>query len=394
MRIWIFLLTLWTGAAAWPAFANDGPVPLPNSNRCAHLYALLPDELGSIKAAFLAKHNTHYTIEVPTTAVKDQCKMGNCWIYGPLSGIESHILRETGQAVDLSEQYLIVMSLLDRAGRALAEPGKQVAVGGGYLSAKELIRRHGLLPASVWQPKVAFETEPHSGRLMYFLNNRIAQFHLAAAAAPAEREALLQEAQRDILDLVQVYTGKLPDTTEFEFGGKNYANPKEFARAVMPEDVPEKQIANGDLIPEELFEKRPQSKKDNMVFGPAVKPDVILENTFQVEKRIVEALRAGRTVPLALSWSREFVDKKTGIMSVQAFHVPKGFQPVEKTYRSSFNIDSGGHQVEIVGVDLNDRGRVRKYKIKNSWGEEAGDAGFYHLYPDYLRHFLRHIVLP
>jgi bleomycin hydrolase len=54
-------------------------------------------------------------------------------------------------------------------------------------------------------------------------------------------------------------------------------------------------------------------------------------------------------------------------------------------------MQAGLHAVEIVGADLTPEGRVIKFKIKNSWGDERGDKGFFHMYQDYFRHFAQEV---
>ncbi|MGZ3695382.1 MAG: C1 family peptidase [Bdellovibrionota bacterium] len=102
--LFLSLITLIAVAAVAPARASD----------CKNFYKLLAEELGSVKSDFLAKHNNHYTYEALVTPIKNQCDHGGCWSYGTVSNIESQILKNTGKSVDLSEQYLIMVSLLER----------------------------------------------------------------------------------------------------------------------------------------------------------------------------------------------------------------------------------------------------------------------------------------
>jgi bleomycin hydrolase len=363
-----------------------------NAGDCAHLYQLLDQELAGVKPSFLAEHNNHYTLDVPVTPIKNQCNYGGCWVYGTVSNIEARVLKRTGRSVDLSEQYLIAHSLRDRAERALNTPGNQTAEGGNFGTAEELIRRHGLVPRSAWQPRIPFEKSPHSGRLGNFLNNRIAQFHVEAAENPANIEQLRAVAKKDVLELIEAYTGPLPQA--FKFERKNYPSPQAFADSLLPaRPTPAKVSVHHPEIPKMLFEQRPGGKP-NKVYGPVGNLVEVTESFEKVEQRIVDTLRKGQTVSVALEWEKTFIDKETGIMSINAFHVPKGYKPVTKVYRDWFGTGGGGHQVEIVGVDLDQNGRVLKYKLKNSWGEKSGDAGYYHMYPDYFENYLMSVVVP
>lgn len=76
-----------------------------------------------------------------------------------------------------------------------------------------------------------------------------------------------------------------------------------------------------------------------------------------------------------------------------AIHTPKDFLPATRSYRVNFDLNKGGHAVDIVGVDLDAQGRVIKYKIKNSHGTDNGEDGYYHLYRDYFENFLKFVYI-
>ena len=45
--------------------------------------------------------------ENPVTSIKNQYRSGTCWCFSALSFIESEILREKGDTVDLSEMFVV-----------------------------------------------------------------------------------------------------------------------------------------------------------------------------------------------------------------------------------------------------------------------------------------------
>jgi bleomycin hydrolase len=80
-------------------------------------------------------------------------------------------------------------------------------------------------------------------------------------------------------------------------------------------------------------------------------------------------------------------------MSIDAFHVPDGAKPLPISVRRHYNLNGRGHAVQIVGYELDpSTGKVLKWKIKNSWGVDSGDNGYYHMYRDYFRTFVTGIA--
>ncbi|MGZ3711441.1 MAG: C1 family peptidase [Bdellovibrionota bacterium] len=370
-------------SASFPAFAIN----------CQNLYALTAAELAAVKPKFLAKHNTSYTYEVKATSIKNQCQYGGCWIYGSVANAETQLLTEQGIAADLSEQYLIMRSLQERSVLALEQPGYQLAEGGFYGGALRLIRDHGIVPNEVWQPRIPFETQPHKNRLLSFLNHRIAKFHLYAAKYPLNKASEMEVAKADLQEILTAYTGAPP--TSFTFRGVEYESPKAFAESLFPNKAQSaiKYKLKKEGIPD-VLEKAKPAKGYNTPTGTLMKISEIEADYERIERAIVDSIKNGRSVVLSTEMANEFIDKKLGIMSPRAFHIPDGFEPVPAAYRDAFNIAGGGHQMEIVGVDLDDAGRVIKYKIKNSWGSDSGDQGFYHMYPDYFRIYVKSVTVP
>lgn len=384
-RLKNFVLFALLLAAAMPARAEE----------CDKFYSMLPDELGALKPEFLAAHNNRYTIEAPVTPIKDQCGHGGCWSYGTLSNVESQILLQTGKTVDLSEQYLLLVSLVERTMLALEKPGFQVYMGGSLNLGERIIQEHGVLPTGAWLPRVPFENGAHSNRFMTFLNQRIAKFHIDSAKNPEIHQELLTKAQADLRALFNTYIGPVPG--KFTYEGVEYSGPVEFAQKFLP---PKENTTNRIFLPRDpdlpqsLLDTRSPGGSSNAALNKVKIFNVHEKSEEELEKAVIESLRKGRTVSIASDMASEFIDNKTGIMSVAAFPAPPGFEPVPRNYRGMFGLGGGGHLMEIVGVDVNEAGRVVKYKIKNSWGEKAGDHGFFHMYPDYLRHYLQYIDIP
>lgn len=357
-----------------------------------HFLKLSAGELRYPDPDFLKQHNDKYSLELKPSAVSDQCGYGSCWIHARLANIEERVLNKTGKDVKLSRQFLIVQSLMDRIDSALESPISIVFQGGSAAYADKLIKRYGLVPDDplVWKPKVNFEKAPHAGRLTYYLNARAAQFHVDAKDLVPESKTYLElqdKARKDMRDILKAYTGPLPK--KIEVGGQSIT-PKAFAKSLEKDGAskplwvfPEVEPLSGNL------------KKESSI-GPAPLPSSApssRESLEKIEARIIRSLQRGQSVTLSYENNTLFVDRDTGIMSLQAFNTPEGFTPPSRLYRDAFLSGSGYHAVDIVGVDLDSSGKISKLKIKNSWGESAGDGGFYHMYRDYFLHFMNSIYV-
>lgn len=349
-------------------------------------------ELRYLDPAFLKQHRPDYNLELKNEQVSDQCGYGSCWIHARLSHVEQDIRNKTGSEVKMSRHYLIVQSLLDRIEDVLESPIQTITQGGNAHYADQLIRRYGLIPddPSLWKPRINFEKSPHAGRLVYFLNTRAAQFHRDAKDLVPESKAYLElqdQARKDMRAILKTYTGPIPK--KFEVGGTSYT-PRQFAKAISGPYAPKPLWIFPEVEPLAGNLKRESS------LGPAPLPSYAKssrESLDKIETRIIKALQKGQTVTLSYENNTLFVDRDTGIMSIDAFNTPAGFVPPPRLYRDAFFQGSGHHAVDIVGVDLDAQGKILKLKIKNSWGTESGDGGFYHMYRDYFEHFMSSIYV-
>jgi bleomycin hydrolase len=353
---------------------------------------LSAQELRYIAPEFLKKHNNQYSHEVPTSEVSDQCNYGSCWVHARLSHVESQIKKLTGKSIKLSRQFVVVQSLLDRIDTALENPHNRVFAGGNAYTADKLSRNYGLIPddPSIWKSRINFEKSPHSGRLLYFLNARAAQFHVEASQLTPESKEYLDlqdKARKDMHDILKTYTGTLP--RKFNYRGQSYT-PKQFFKSLLP-GQPNKPLWVFTEMEELSGNLRRESSMQVASLPSYVKSS--RESLEKIEKRIIKAIQDGQSVTLAYESNPLFSDRETGILSLDAFNTPGSFSPAHRMYRDAFQDGNGHHAVDVVGVDLDSEGRLIKLKIKNSWGTDSGDNGYYHMYRDYFEHFVTSIYL-
>jgi bleomycin hydrolase len=343
-----------------------------------------------------------YSDEVPDPIpIKDQCRYGSCWIYGSVARLERRLQACTGRYVPLSEPYLILQSLRERVQSALDHPGFIIKAGGKAPIADALVRDHGLVPQSVWHPRHPFEQLPLAQRLLYFLNARVAQYQLARLKVkdqPAAVARLRAAAQTDLHDYLATFIGDPP--ARFAFGGREHT-PQSFAREYL--GASPMKLVGWAPPSEDLTELRHELKDAPTPAEEAAADfdaDKLVPLTLRrvswprLERAVIAAIRAGRTVRLSYEHAREFRDETHGIYSLRAFPAPAGFAVPSRAYRKLTGMESPRHLVEIVGVDVSPAtGRVNRYKLRNSWGEDSGDKGYWHMYSDYFQAFARYVFV-
>ncbi|MGE0616010.1 MAG: C1 family peptidase [Bacteriovoracia bacterium] len=389
--IWVALglsSTLW-------ARAQD---PAQGDLRSICLKMMMADaaQLASLRPGFVL--DTTYTHVVKTTPIQNQCAYGGCWVYGTLAHYEALILGSTGKKIDLSEDYIILESLRLRALDALEMPGQTVYEGGNTLAAAWIVHSVGAIPESVWKPRVNFRDPEQARRIVYFINARIAQFHVETANVTDEavKQALLQRARTDVLDIVKTYAGD-PPPEKFMYEGVEYTA-KSFQQQFLPEaGKPIEYIAPPrPPLPDSLQALAKRAEGENLPRRSTI-PDrgqiLKRKSLDEIKSEIVSRLARGESVPASFEWVPAFMHKPSGAMTIDGFLRPEGVPIPAYRYREAFGIGDGKHAVDIVGVRTDADGKAVQFLIKNSHGERAGDEGFFHMSADYFDEFLMGIYV-
>ena len=149
--------------------------------------------------------------ENPITPVKNQFRSGTCWCFSALSFIESEILREKGDTVDLSEMFVVGKSYRDRAVKYVRLDGHlNFGAGSSFGDVLHVIQDYGIVPQFA-MPGMNYGTEmPEQAELDAALLGYVE----AIATNPNK---LLTTAWLNGFDgIVEAYLGEYPETFPVE----------------------------------------------------------------------------------------------------------------------------------------------------------------------------------
>ncbi len=388
-----------------------------------------PDEpfLGSISRSDPTKN-----ILLADTVVKDQGKYGCCWISAAIGRFERVAKKVFGEQITLSEDHLVMASIFYRVEEALYF-GDDISEGGWSMTSDWLAKNVGLVPAKEWKPKLDFRDPAVGTALIKELNTEI-EAKLAELAArknalpgpPTELQEIelwkfLQDAKSEIYAKIRGRMGNFP--TKFEVGGKTYT-PHSFAAKLNEGDGREvlmhisstetrrftwKAENKKNLRPEQsAFQILPELKKFASSPATKYKPDpkglgspevyrLLNRSIFaDLEQKqgpftaihdiLIQKLAAKEAVYIEVAIAGKYVDSKNGLMSITA-------QGQTKADIVGLEAD-GAHAMVITGAYRDSRGKVLGYRIQNSWGEAAGERGYFFMDRDYFEAFYMAVIVP
>lgn len=153
--------------------------------------------------------------ELQTTSIKNQFRSGTCWCYAALSFVESEILREKGDSLDLSEMFVVGKSYRDRAVKYVRLDGHlNFGAGSSFGDVLHVIEDYGIVPQEA-MPGMNYGTEmPEQAELDAALKGYV------EAIAKNPNKKLTTAWLNGFDGIVAAYLGDYP--SEFEVNGKKY----------------------------------------------------------------------------------------------------------------------------------------------------------------------------
>ena len=322
----------------------------------------------------------------PATPVKDQANSGTCWDYAGVSFVESEMLRQGKQPIDLAEMFIVYHAYLDKARRYVRMHGNATfSPGGEGHDVLDAIRLYGIVPQEAYSGLVKGETRDNHREMDRALSSYV--------KGVVEADRIRGEWEEGVKGLLNRYLGRLPE--QFTYQGKEY-DPVSFAREVVdinPDDylyfmswtdLPYYR-ENHLLVPDNWsWEKYYNLPLDDMIRTL----DYALENGYTV-LWAADMTETGFSVPLGIAVVPETTD------TLKMFDGPQPEKTITEQMRQDGFDDYStldDHSMHITGIARDVNGK-KYYIIKNSWGTETGFDGLYYVSEAYMRYKTISMVL-
>ena len=365
-----------------------------------------------------AKMNGAFTIELKTRGVTWQKKSGRCWMFAAMNILRERAAEKCGlEKLELSGNYLAFYDKLEKANNALelaiahAEDPmdsrwmEYILDGfhdGGYWDmAADLIRKYGVVPLEAmpetWQ---STHTERFTRLLLSLIRKDICLLRKAAAEGKdlqEMKEGMLEEVYR----MECAAFGEPPASFDFSWKDQNGAFHEE--KGITGQEFCRK-YAGGppeDYATVTNHPTRGLGMDLHYVFhyiGSMADSDVDNLNLTaeEMEELALAQLSDGEPVWFGCDsdacghreegiWDPDSVDY-SGLMGGVDFRMEKGERLM---HRDSY----ATHAMILTGVHLDESGKPDRWKIENSWGEEAGRKGYFVCSEKYFREYVYEVIV-
>ena len=381
-----------------------------------------------IEAASLNREKIQHTSTAVSHRLDDwkatsQKKSGRCWLFSSLNFLRSRARESLGvKNFEFSQSYVFFWDKFERANWFLTdiiatsdEPvdgrlvqfllGDVLGDGGQWDMAVSVYMKYGLVPKEVMpESEASTNSRPMNARLRAVLHIGALRLReaIAAGASAEEVDTLRRKILADVWKILVVCLGEPP----VRFNWQWRDDEGNFHR-------------DGELTPHEFYERhvgldlseyiclvddpRPENPKGSMEtvehLGNVVggRPIRYLNAPVEEIKRIAAAqIAAGEAVWFGADVSQPY-DRGLGFF-VTGIHDYDGLFDVDFSSTKLERVRSGesamDHAMLFTGVDLDEAGQPRAWRVENSWGDEPGDSGFFTMDDQWFTDNVFEVVVP
>ena len=316
----------------------------------------------------------------PSTPVKDQAASGTCWDYAGVSFVESEMLREGKDPIDLAEMFAVYHAYIDKARKYVRMHGNTTfSPGGEGHDVLNIIRRYGMMPQEAYSGLLEGELK-NSHREM----DTTLRSYVKRVVASRRIRGEWEPGFRAILER---YLGGRPAET-FVYKGKKY-NARSFADRVVG-IRPDEYFYFTSWTDTPYYEQTPLLVPDNWSWDRYY--NLPLDEMIRV---LDYALENGYTALWSADISEPGWSYPVGVgvvpQTLDTLRIFDGPQP-EKEISAQMRQEGfddystvDDHAMHITGIARDVNGK-KYYIVKNSWGTSQGFDGIYYVSEAYMRY--------
>ncbi|MEK0372702.1 C1 family peptidase [Corynebacterium mastitidis] len=361
--------------------------------------------------------DTSVSHKVDDWAVANQKRSGRCWIFAGLNSLRGEVMaRHRIKDFEFSQNYIHFYDKLEKANYFLAamrdlkdRPLEDRTVshllrtpledGGQWNMFVSVVEKYGVVPKYA-MPET--QSSSNTGKLNRDLLTvlRRAALRLREASDGAAEERARAEALRDVYRILVIHLGVPPESSvwqyrdkEGEFHREGELTPVEFARRYLPGDLGEYVCVVND--PRHEYRARYTVEYLGNVVGSG--PVTYLNAPAGVLKEAAaRAVTEGHPVWFGCETSRQG-ERENGFWAADLYDYESVYG-VEMAMTKEERLRTGEslmeHAMVLTGVDLDEGGRPRRWRVENSWGDEKAEKGFWTMDDSWFDPYVFEIAVP
>lgn len=379
--------------------------------------------LTSLEKRSSAVENTPvFSLDLTKDKVSDQKASGRCWMFAALNTFRHKMIAgfqledfELSQAhtffwdkYEKSNWFLDQMlatadqELTSRKVKFLLDTPQQD--GGQWDMVVSLFEKYGVVPKSVYPESISSGNSRELNQILNKLLRQDAQILrelVAAGANLAELQAKKEELLQEVFNFLAMNLGLPPRQFDFSYRDKDNnfhsesgLTPQAFFKKYVDLKLDDYvSIINAPTADKPYGKSYTVEMLGNVVGSKPVR--YLNVEMDRLKELAIAQMQAGETVWFGSDVGQSS-NRKAGIMADGMYDFTSSMDiqlTQDKAGRLDYSESLMTHAMVLTGVDLDENGKAKKWKVENSWGEKVGNKGYFVASDSWMDEYTYQIVV-
>ena len=379
--------------------------------------------LTSLEKRSSAVENTPvFSLDLTKDKVSDQKASGRCWMFAALNTFRHKMIAgfqledfELSQAHTFFwdkyeksnwflEQVLATadQELTSRKVKFLLDTPQQD--GGQWDMVVSLFEKYGVVPKSVYPESISSGNSRELNQILNKLLRQDAQILrelVAAGANLAELQAKKEELLQEVFNFLAMNLGLPPRQFDFSYRDKDNnfhsesgLTPQAFFKKYVDLKLDDYvSIINAPTADKPYGQSYTVEMLGNVVGSKPVR--YLNVEMDRLKELAIAQMQAGETVWFGSDVGQSS-NRKAGIMADGMYDFTSSMDiqlTQDKAGRLDYSESLMTHAMVLTGVDLDENGKAKKWKVENSWGEKVGNKGYFVASDSWMDEYTYQIVV-
>lgn len=363
--------------------------------------------LTSLEKRSAAVENTPvFSLDLTKDKVSDQKASGRCWMFAALNTFRHKMIANFQlEDFELSQAHTFFWDKYEKSNwfleQVLATADQELTSrkvkflldtpqqdGGQWDMVVSLFEKYGVVPKSVYPESISSSDSRELNQILNKLLRQDAQIlrELAAEGAEsAELQAKKEELLQEVFNFLTMNLGLPP--RQFDFSYRDKDNHFHSESGLTPLTFYQKyvdlklddyvSIINAPTADKPYGRSYTVEMLGNVVGSKPVRYLNVEMN--RLKELAIAQMQAGETVWFGSDVAQSS-NRKAGVM-VEGMHDFTASMDIRLTQDKAGRLDYSEslmtHAMVLTGVDLDENGKAKKWKVENSWGEKVGNKGYF-----------------
>lgn len=369
------------------------------------------------------RNTTHsFSLTLEQGSVTNQKASGRCWLFAAMNVMRARIIKKLNlKDFELSQNYMLFWDKLEKANwffenilDTTEEPtGSRlldfllrdpVGDGGQWDMMANLVKKYGVVPKGAMPESAVSSATREMDRLLTELLRTDAVTLRKMAAEGKDRQALEAEKERmlgDVYRILVICLGEPPRTVDLEVRDKdnNFISdrgltPQEFFKKYVDMDLSDYiSLINAPTADKPFYHRFTVKMLGNVKEGaPVCYINLPIE---ELKAAAIAQMKDGEPVWFGCDVG-PYSERETGTLDIDNYDYENNLGVklnMTKAERLDYCQSMMTHAMVFEGVNLDGEGRPNRWRVENSWGEDAGKKGYYVMSDAWFDEYMYQVVV-